>query len=57
MSLFHFSLLGLLSKTLESTLFLCELLVEQLNVDNVVLDVFLPVVLLDIEYEVVVELS
>ena len=36
-------------------MFVCELLVEQLNADNVVLDALLPFVLLDVEHEVVVE--
>ena len=54
MLLFHY-FLRLLSKTL-LTIFVRELLVEQFNVDTVVLDVFLPIVLFDVECEVVVEL-
>ena len=34
----------------------CKLLVEQLNVDNVVFDGLLPIVLLDVEHDVNVDL-
>ena len=38
------------------TILVCELLVEQLNVDDVVLDALLPIVLLDVEHIVGAEL-
>ena len=55
-SLFHSSLSRLPSKTLLSAIFLCECLLEELDVDDVGFDALLPINLLDVEHDVVNEL-